>query len=78
MSVRAGTVLIVNKTSLLAVRVSFISAVSFMFRFAMMHAAFAALEPLVRHYKTRLYPVWLVRLSVPKYKKRDLTNIVLS
>ena len=58
--VRAGVGFIVNKTSLLALMVSFIFVVSFIFRLAMMHAAYAALKPLVRHYKTRLYPVWLV------------------
>lgn len=52
--------MIVNKTSLLAFRVSFISVVSFMFRFTMMHATYAGLEPLMRHCKERLYPVWLV------------------
>jgi uncharacterized membrane protein len=55
-----GAGLIVNKTSLLTFRVSFISVVSFVFSLAMMHATYAAVEPIIRHYKTRLYPVWLV------------------
>lgn len=57
---RVGAGLIVNKATLLTFRVIFISVVSFMFRLAMMHATYAALEPLIKHYKTRPYTVWFV------------------
>ena len=57
---RVGAGLMVNKTSLLAFRVRFISVVLFVFSLAMMHATYAAVEPLIRHYKTRLYHAWLV------------------